>query len=110
MSNETKPPAPAAPAKPNGDPLDGYHAVADTVGFVPSLRWKDNLVQFAAAGAGFGLGAIAGLITHLIKKPSMPMWVLPAAMGVGGAIAATFISGFVIMILGFVRQGKRKQR
>ena len=110
MSNETKPAAPAAPRKPDGNPLDGYQAVADTVGLVPSLRWKDNLAQFAAVGAGFALGAIAGLITHLIKKPNMPMWVLPAAMGVGGAIVATFISGFIIMILGFVRQGKRKQR
>ena len=93
------PPPPAPGARDEG--LEAYHRVADTVGFVPNLRWKDNVIQAVSVAVAAAVGAaIAGLVWRNF---------LAAAGGaIVGAIAATFITGLVLMVLGWVRAAKGK--
>lgn len=88
---------------PSGPPnqkgaLDGYHKVADTVGMVPSLRWKDNLLQAVFVVVSGAIGAIVGMV----------IWGAPGAlgMGIGGVITGTLISGIFLMVLGWIRTAK----
>ena len=91
---------PGIPPRPN-EGLENYQRVADTVGMVPSLRWKDNVIQLVCVIAGAIMGAGAG---YLIagREP------FGAAIGgILGLVAALFISGIVLMILGFMRARRR---
>jgi len=80
---------------------EDYQRVADTVGMVPSLRWKDNVIQLVCVVAGAIVGAAAGYFIAG-QEPVGAMF-----GGVLGLVAALFISGIVLMILGFVRARKR---
>ncbi len=82
--------------------MEGYHAVAETVGFIPNPRGKDNLWQAVSAVAGGMIGAGLGAL------------LLPGAIGcdqliggglgaLGGLIAAVLVSGLVLIVLGWVR-------
>ena len=80
--------------------FETYQAVAETVGMIPSLRVKDNVFQaivvvvfvFIGGGGGYitsgtGMGALAGVA--------------------GGLISGIFLSGLVLMVLGFTRRSKK---
>ena len=56
------PPNGSNPPSERSQAFESYQTVAETVGMLPSLRWKDNLIQ-AIAVAGFaGIGAIVGIV------------------------------------------------
>jgi hypothetical protein len=68
---------------------------------VPSLRWKDNVIQLICVVVGAVLGAAVGYFVAG-QEP------FGAAIGgILGLVAALFISGIVLMILGFVRARRR---
>ncbi|MBI3201900.1 MAG: hypothetical protein HYZ29_10185 [Myxococcales bacterium] len=84
-----------APRDPAERELQAYHRLADTVGLVPNIRRKDNLLQAAIVGGGtlpcVAIGAIwsggqGALIGALI-----------------GLVGFGLVSGLVIMVLGLVR-------
>ncbi|MBX3170365.1 MAG: hypothetical protein KF760_23365 [Candidatus Eremiobacteraeota bacterium] len=77
-----------------------YQTVAETVGMIPSLNKNDNLYQgifvlvvsLASFAVGCGLGGSqVGLVFLLL-----------------GLIGSGLLSGLVLMILGFVRLGRKK--
>ena len=95
---DDKPAEMGKPAAP--DALESYNRVAETIGGIPTLRWRDNVIQAAVVvGAGIVgamVGAVAGGgIGALIG-------------GVVGVVAATFISGVVLMVLGWVRAARKR--
>ncbi len=91
-------PAPP-PTRQGDDPLADYHRVADTIGGLPNLRLKDNLYQaafiFAVTGAaafvGFFISGMGGLIIGSLA----------------GLVGSAFISGVVLMVLGFIRAARK---
>lgn len=106
---DAPPPTPKQQSGPPApDPLEQYHAVAETVGFVPNLRPKDNLWQAVSAAAGAILGALLGLILMPIFVRDGSPLIGALVGGVLGLIAGVFVSGLVIMVLGWVRQARRK--
>ncbi|MGQ0627341.1 MAG: hypothetical protein ACT4PL_04480 [Phycisphaerales bacterium] len=119
MANPTPVPRPATlPASPSTpgsigaprgkrapDPLDPYHRVADTVGMVPSLRVKDNVIQAVVVVAGLLIGAGIGGIVGV--NQNVTWWYGVGAGAVGGVIIATFLSGLVLMVVGWFRGVKR---
>ena len=103
--------------KPDG--LEAYNTVAETVGFIPSLRLKDNVLQGIIVGVGTLLGAGIGflLARHLggpvlrgIRGLVAAVFLLGGTVlgGILGLMASAFLSGLVLMILGFVRAAKKK--
>ncbi|PHR92255.1 MAG: hypothetical protein COA78_33555 [Blastopirellula sp.] len=80
------------------DAFEGYQKVAETVGMVPSLRWKDNLIQAGVVG---GMAAIGALVGWFLWGPFGA-----AGLAVAGLILGTLVSGFVLMILGWIRLAK----
>jgi hypothetical protein len=81
--------------------LDSYHAVADTVGLVPSLRVKDNVVQAVVVVACTALGAAIGYF----RAGAL----FAVAFGAVGMIASALVSGLVLMVLGWMRAAKRRK-
>jgi VIT1/CCC1 family predicted Fe2+/Mn2+ transporter len=79
--------------------LETYNTIAETIGGLPSLRVKDNVIQAAVIA---GVTCIAVIVGSAIG-------------GIGGAIMAailglllsTIISGVVLMILGWIRAAKK---
>jgi hypothetical protein len=94
-------PGPVSRASPN-DSLDPYHTVAETVGMLPSLRVKDNVIQAAVVLGCAGLGAAIGFATN--------GGLGAIAVGAVAMIASALISGLVLMVLGWVRAAKRRRR
>ncbi|NUQ68479.1 MAG: hypothetical protein HUU18_09395 [Phycisphaerales bacterium] len=94
---------PPSQTTPGSDPLKEYHLISETVGGIPSLRAKDNLAQAIAVGAGIVLGAVVGVIVSLMVDWGIPPIWGAAAGAFAGLVLATFLSGFVLMILGWVR-------
>ncbi|QQS09348.1 MAG: hypothetical protein IPK69_01620 [Phycisphaerales bacterium] len=96
MSRKTPPPLP-------NQELDNYQKIADKVGFVPSLRVKDNVIQGITAVIGAGIGVLVGyLIAAHIQSGATGI-----AMMVGGLlgfITGALLVGFVLMILGWFRK------
>lgn len=77
------------------DGMEAYNRVAEIVGMVPSLRWKEHHIQAVV----ILLFAVVGGIIGLIFEDR-----IGAILGaLSGVIFGTFISGFVLMILGLVR-------
>lgn len=113
MHNEPEPSehSPSAPPttpdrldvnRPGGsrDDLRTYHTVAETIGGVPSIRWKDSLFQgiFVVFGA-----AIGGIVGHTRSDT------VGLILGiVAGLIASVILSGLFLMVLGLVRASKPK--
>jgi hypothetical protein len=85
--------------------LREYQTVADTVGFVPSLRVKDNVVQAICVGVGLLAGVGVGVAVAVANGAE---WYIGAMLGaLGGLILSTLVSGGVIMVLGWVRAAKK---
>lgn len=79
------------------DPVTHYQKVADTVGFVPSLRWKDNLYQLVWGA----IGAVAGFVALPLLFPQAPG---ARRLAITGAVLG-LIAGIVLygIVLGIVR-------
>ncbi len=98
MSRKTPPPLP-------NQELDNYQKIADKVGFVPSLRVKDNVIQGIIGVVGAGVGVLIGyLIASRAPTPSGDTSLGMLLGGVLGLIVSVILSGFVLMILGWFRK------
>lgn len=102
-----------------------YHTVAETVGLVPSVRRRDNLVQGIAVAVGALVGAAvgwlwgSGLVSRIeaftgvqgIAETHGPR-VSGALFGaVAGLMASAVGSGLGLMVVGWLRAaGKRAAR
>jgi len=89
-----------------GDEFEAYQTVAETVGGVPSLRLRDNVIQGIVVAVGTALGAIVG---HALLAGGKAMGRIEAALlGAGaGLIASALLSGIVLMVLGWIRAAKK---
>lgn len=92
------------------DPMHTYNRLADTVGGVPNLRLKDNIFQLMAVTITSLAGGVGGLILQGADNDAwgMPGWAGPALGGGLGFIAGGVLSGFVLMVLGWIRAAKGK--
>ncbi|MDE0861563.1 MAG: hypothetical protein OSA93_15475 [Akkermansiaceae bacterium] len=85
---------------------DSYQRFADTIGGVPSLKRKDNLMQGIVVLLFTGIGAFLGwLLPSEVDKTNL---ILGGAFG--GMILGTFISGLILMIFGLTRASNRKRK
>ena len=79
--------------------IEGLHTAADTIGMVPNVRAKDNLIQGLVIGAGTVVSTVVGLCLG---------GGVGAAIGaVAGLIGFLLISGGVLMVVGWVRTAKK---
>lgn len=91
---------PTPPKKPTDPSLDAYNTVADTVGMVPNIRAKDNIVQAIAGVMCAAVGAVVGYV--------LGQEVIFALLGgVTGLIVGVILTGLVLMVLGWVRTAKK---
>ncbi len=91
--------------------VESYNAVAETVGFMPSMRVRDNVLQIVFVVAVTGVCALVGW--YSTGQSGATAWTMPRQTGaliagVIGLIASTFLSGLVLMVLGFVRALRRR--
>jgi uncharacterized membrane protein required for colicin V production len=81
------------------DAKEAYQFAADTIGGVPSLRWKDNLIQAIAILASVIVGALIGFLVTFNG-----LFALVGAFA--GLVGGLLVSGIVLMILGWIRAAK----
>lgn len=81
--------------------METYHTVAETVGLMPNLRLKDNLLQIVIIGITLFVGAIIGIIAN--------GWLGLLLGSLLGLVAGTLISGCILMVLGWIRALNRKK-
>jgi predicted lipid-binding transport protein (Tim44 family) len=99
--NENQPPRADPPGRDEG--LEAYNTLAETVGGVPSLRWRDNLYQGLAILAALLLGTLIGfLIMGELVGALIGAFV--------GLVAGLLLSGIVLMVVGWVRAARNVQR
>jgi uncharacterized membrane protein YfcA len=107
MSQEPPPIPPGQPSPqiPYRDPttpsptsgVEQYNRIAETVGMMPTLRVKDNIVQFVIVLIGTILGAVIGyFVSHQDPRG--------AALGaLIGLCVVGIASGIVLMFIGWRR-------
>jgi hypothetical protein len=79
---------------------DAYEIVADVVGGVPSLRWKDNLIQ--------GLSILAAILGGaLIGWAVAGEWWGALTGAFAGLVGGLILSGVVLMVFGWVRTARK---
>jgi len=81
--------------------METYNTVAEKVGMMPSLRWKDNLFQTVVILGSTAIGAAVGYATN--------GGIGALAGGVGALIVSFLLSGIVLMILGWVRAARKRK-
>ncbi len=98
-------PGPLGPKARESEGLETYQRVAETVGMLPSMRWRDNLIQAVIVIAGALLGALIGhwTLSGSGLLAGLPSWTGAAVGAVGGAVVACLFSGLVLMLLGWIR-------
>lgn len=97
-----RPQSPGAADTP--DALESYNRVAETVGLVPNLRLKDNLLQLVIVLVGLLIGAVVGYVLARQNGHAGQAALGFAALGAGlGFVLFGVLSGIVLMILGWVR-------
>lgn len=86
--------------------MEEYHRIADTIGGVPNLRWKDNVFQMLCVGLFTAVGGLLGW-QFLPSKDidTAPRIILGV---IAGLVLGTLLSGFVLMVLGWIRSGKKR--
>ncbi len=92
-------PAPETGSSGGHEALDTYNTVAETVGGVPSLRMKDNLVQLIVVA---GCAVIGALVCGVVWG-----WMGVVGGAAGGVAAGGLVSGAVLMVVGWGRAAKR---
>lgn len=88
----------------NSQDMQTYNTIADSVGFVPNLRAKDNIFQLIVVAIFVVLGLIAGLVVSMNSQMELSIALLLGALI--GFIIGGVLSGFVLMILGWIRTAK----
>lgn len=106
-NNPPTQPGPLSKPESNQDSMATYHKVADTVGGVPNLRLKDNVVQTIVVLASAMLGALVGCTLIWTKTIDWELYLAAGAGGIAGLILGTFVSGLVLMVMGWVRATKK---
>jgi len=124
-STENGTPRPPPPPEPQAPPtapgtierrkgaagLDSYHHVAETVGMLPSIRVKDNVVQAVTMLVCCLLGAGVGwLLRADLLGEDVPRAALIVMGAVAGVVVGLLVSGVVLMVLGWVRVAKGNSR
>ncbi len=87
------------PKGPQKSSRETYDTVADTLGLVPNVRLKDNVIQGITVVAITGLAALVGFLSNGT-----------AGLAIGsllGLIGSLLISGGVLMVVGWVRAAKQ---
>jgi hypothetical protein len=79
-----------------------YDVVADTVGLVPSLRMKDNVIQGLVIAVVTALAALAGYLTHGTEGLAIGSLL--------GLIGSLVLSGAVLMVIGWIRTARAVRR
>ena len=84
-----------------------YEIVAQTVGFIPSLRGPDQIAQLICVLAFILIGTIAGVVVVAYTRfQGGALW--GGIIGsLAGLILGTFLSGLVLMVLGWIRVFRR---
>jgi hypothetical protein len=84
------------PSRKQEDAREAYEIVADVVGGVPSLRWKDNLIQ--------GLSILGCVLAGMpIGWLAVGEWWGLLVGAFCGLVCGLLVSGIVLMILGWIR-------
>lgn len=106
--NRNQPPGAPPSGPPASSGLDDYNTIAETVGGL-SLRKKDTLLQGLVVLIGTLLGAAVGVVFMLRDESDNgpPWWFYMVGCALVGLIVSAFLSGFVLMIVGWVRAAKR---
>lgn len=81
--------------------LSQYQQVAETVGMVPSLNARDNLLQGVFVGLVTVLAFIVGHVTGGTQTALVFM--------LAGMIASGLISGVVLMVVGMFRVARQQK-
>lgn len=89
----TKPSTPSSPQQPSSDSRTSYQKTAETVGMIPDMSGKRNLLQLVIT---FPI-ALVFLIWGLFKVSIIGA----LAYGFGGIIVGVIVSGTVLMVLGW---------
>jgi hypothetical protein len=100
MPEERKPQEESNPIRKQDDVEKAYEIVADVVGGVPSLRWKDNLIQGLSILGSVILGMAVGWLI------AGEWWGLLVG-AFCGLLGGMLLSGIVLMILGWVRTARK---
>lgn len=79
--------------------LETYNTVAETVGLVPSLRLKDNLIQGVTVVLVTGVAAVAGFVLKGTEGLAFGSLL--------GLVGSLLISGGVLMVVGWIRAAKK---
>jgi hypothetical protein len=103
MPEEGKPQEAPNPFRKLDDAKDAYEIVADVVGGVPSLRWKDNLIQGLSILGAVILGTPAGWLI-------VGEWWGLLVGAFCGLLVGLLLSGIVLMILGWVRTARKMNK
>jgi hypothetical protein len=91
MAEETKGPQKSA--------RETYDTVADTIGLVPSVRLKDNVIQGITVVVVTGIAALVGFVMGGTTGLAVG-----ALLGLVGSL---LVSGTVLMVVGWVRAAKK---
>tara|TARA_B100000945_G_scaffold236796_1_gene192846 strand:- start:1176 stop:1502 length:327 start_codon:yes stop_codon:yes gene_type:complete len=81
---------------------DEYQQIADTIGMIPSLRMKDNVIQ----GVVVSLFAIIGTIIGYVREETGTGALAGLA---GGLIVGIILTGVVLAIQGLFRFFKKEK-
>jgi hypothetical protein len=88
---------PPHPPSTSTDSTETYNRLAGTVGMLPTLRARDNLIQAVVVLIGTILG---GMIGYFITNHDVRAAALGAAVGL---VASGLVTGFALIILGWRR-------
>jgi hypothetical protein len=79
--------------------LETYNTVAETVGLVPSVRLKDNVIQGITVLVVTGVAALAGFLMKGIQGLAFGTLL--------GLVGSLLLSGGVLMVVGWIRAAKK---
>jgi hypothetical protein len=80
--------------------MEAYEIVSDVVDGVPSLRWKDNLIQGLSILGTVLVGAVIGWAVA-------GEWWGALTGAFAGLVGGLILSGAVLMVLGWVRTARK---